>query len=91
MFSRRFTDVSKLSSNNIINVNQSEFLDAINDEETQKIKNYLNDLNLKIYQIKDENGYTPLHRSVFKNNYDLTLQIINKVKREVGLGCPAPL
>ena len=86
MFSRRFTDVSKLSSNNIINVNQSEFLDAINDEETQKIKNYLNDLNLKIYQIKDENGYTPLHRSVFKNNYDLTLQIINKVKREVGLG-----
>lgn len=89
MFSRRFTDSSKISSlnnNNIINLNKSEFLEAINDEETQKINNYLNDSNLNIYQIKDENGYTSLHRSVFKNNYELTIQIIDRVKKEVGIG-----
>ena len=89
MFSRRFTDSSKISSfnnNNIINLNKSEFLEAINDEETKKINNYLNDSNLNIYQIKDENGYTSLHRSVFKNNYELTIQIIDRVKKEVGIG-----
>ena len=39
----------------------------------------------KIWQIKDENGLTPLHYSVFRNNYDLTTIIINEVKKGLGM------
>ena len=86
MFSRRLIDSAKNSSNNNINVNQSEFLEAINNNDSQKVENFLNDPNILIWHIKDENGRTALHYSVFKNNYEHSKQIIEKVKKEIGLG-----
>lgn len=88
MFSRRFTDSSNISNNNLanLNINKTEFFDAINNEEEEKIRDLLNDHNLNIWQIRDGNGYTILHRSTFKNNYKLTLEIIEEVKKRLGLG-----
>ena len=83
MFSRRLTSSSKGSSSFNLNVEASEFLEAINQNDIEKAKSYIN--SLKIWQIKDENGLTPLHYSVFRNNYDLTTMIINEVKKGLGM------
>ena len=83
MFSRRLTSSSKGSSSFNLNVEASEFLEAINQNDIEKAKSYIN--SLKIWQIKDENGLTPLHYSVFRNNYDLTTIIINEVKKGLGM------
>ena len=83
MFSRRLTSSSKGSSSFNLNVETSEFLEAINQNDIEKAKSYIN--SLKIWQIKDENGLTPLHYSVFRNNYDLTTIIINEVKKGLGM------
>ncbi len=83
MFSRRLTSSSKGSSSFNLNVEASEFLEAINQKDIEKAKSYIN--SLKIWQIKDENGLTPLHYSVFRNNYDLTTIIINEVKKGLGM------
>ena len=83
MFSRRLTSSSKGSSSFNLNVEASEFLEAINQNDIEKAKSYIN--SLKIWQIKDENGLTPLHYSVFRNNYDLTTIIINEVKKGLGI------
>ena len=83
MFSRRLTSSSKGSSSFNLNVEASEFLEAINQNDIEKAKSYIN--SLKIWQIKDENGLTPLHYSVFRNNYDLTTIIINEVKKGFGI------
>ena len=83
MFSRRLTSSSKGSSSFNLNVEASEFLEAINQNDIEKAKSYIN--SLKIWQIKDENGLTPLHYSVFRNNYDLTTIIINVVKKGLGI------
>ena len=83
MFSRRLTSSSKGSSSFNLYVEASEFLEAINQNDIEKAKSYIN--SLKIWQIKDENGLTPLHYSVFRNNYDLTTIIINEVKKGLGI------
>ena len=86
MFARRYSETSNYSSHSFLNLNKSEFMDALNKDEFQKINNFLEDPNIKIWQIKDENGYTALHRLVFKNNYELSSQIIDNVKKGLGLG-----
>lgn len=85
MFQRRFTDISKVSADNIINLDKSDIFNAINCDDPQKIKLFLNNPNHKIWKVKDENGYTALHRLVFKNNYELTLLLIKEVKKGIGL------
>ena len=86
MFSRRFTAASKDSIINSLNLNSSELLEAISNDENEKILALIKDPNLKIWEVKDENGYTALHRSVFKNNYELSSMIIEEVKKGLGLG-----
>ena len=77
MFARRNTEISTISGNNYLNINTLEILYAINNNDIQKVKSYLCDPNLKLWQIKDDNNCTALHLSCFKNNYELSLLIIN--------------
>ena len=83
MFSRHLTSSSKGSSSFNLNNASSEFLEAINKNETEKAKSYISSLN--VWQIKDENGLTPLHYSVFKDNFELSTIIINEVKKGLGI------
>ena len=69
MFSRRTTKTSKDSSLNDLNINYSEFIEAIKKNDFKKAKSYIP--SLQLWKLKDENGFTPLHFSVFKNNYEL--------------------
>ena len=70
MFQRRNTDISKASTVNIVNLEGADIFNAINTNDSQKIKLFLNNQNHKIWKVKDENGYTALHRLVFINNYE---------------------
>ena len=85
MFQRRNTDISKASTVNIINLDKADIFNAINSNDFQKIKFQLNNPNHKIWKVKDENGYTALHRLVFKNNYELTVLLIKEIKKGIGL------
>lgn len=85
MFQRRNTEISKTSTVNIINLDKSGIFNAINSNDSQKIKLFLNNPNHKIWKIKDENGYTALHHLVFKNNYELSLLLIKEIKKGIGL------
>ena len=87
MFSRTFSSHSnRNNSDNNLNLNAGELLDAIDSNDLEKMKNVLEDPNLKIWEIKDENGYTTLHRSAFKNNYEISSFIIDEVKKGLGMG-----
>ena len=83
MFSRRLTSSSKGSTSMNQNNNTSEFFEAINKNDIEKAKSYIGSFNM--WEIKDENGLTPLHYSVFKNNYELSMVIIDEIKKGLGL------
>ena len=51
-----------------------------------KIISYLRDKSYQIWEIKDENGLTILHKSCFLNNTSLSLTIIKETKRRLGFG-----
>ena len=49
-----------------------------------KIISYLRDKSYEIWEIKDENGLTILHKSCFLNNTSLSLTIIRETKKRLG-------
>ena len=83
MFSRKIKDASKKSFLINNDINSLELLEAIIQNDIDKVKSYIPSIN--VWQIKDENGNTPLHYSVYKNNYELTTLIIEEAKKGLGL------
>ena len=83
MFSRKIKDASKKSYLINNDINSLELLEAIIQNDIDKVKSYIPSIN--VWQIKDENGNTPLHYSVYKNNYELTTLIIEEAKKGLGL------
>ena len=84
MFARNNSIAQESPSNNL-NLNSFEFFDAINKGDIEKVRTFFYDPNFKIWQIKDENNFTPLHYSVLNNNYDLTILIIDQLKKGIGM------
>jgi len=83
MFSR---NSSKLNIN-IINTNSQsieEIFNLIKNNKTDKIIDYINNPDYKIWELKDKNGYTILHKSCFLNNNELSITIIQEVKKRLG-------
>ena len=86
MFSRRLTTNTRDEVINDVDIKSSEIMDAIINDDKESIQHFMDDPNIKWSEIKDESGYTVLHRTVYKNNYDLSFLIIEKVKKQFGLG-----
>ena len=84
MFARSIS-IAKESPSNNLNLNSFEFFEAINKGDIEKVRTFFYDPNFKIWQIKDENNNTALHFSVINNNYDLTVLIIDQLKKGVGM------
>lgn len=84
MFSRALS-ISKEPESKDLSLNSIEFFDAMNSDDIDKVKECLRNPDLKVWQIKDENGYTALHLAVFKNNFELTSLIIGEAKKGLGL------
>ena len=90
MFTRS-TSIVKENPTNNLNLNSFELFEALNKDDVEKVKSFFYDPSLKILQLKDENNFTALHFSVLKNNYDLTLFIIEEVKKRLGMGASQKL
>ena len=84
MFARN-ASISNEDTSNHINLNSDEFFDALNKNDVEKVKLFFMDPGFKVWQLKDENNYTALHFSVLKNNYELTLFIIDELKKRIGM------
>ena len=68
------------------NIKISELFEYIQSKNEDKIKDYFQDPNSKIWLLKDENGYTILHKSVFNCDMEMTDLIIKEAKRRLGMG-----
>ena len=84
MFTRS-TSISKEKPSSSLNLNSYEFFEAMSKDDENKVRNFLNDPNNKIWQLKDENNNTALHFSVQKNNYELSKFIIDQAKKGLGM------
>ena len=62
-----------------------EFFEVIKSGDIEKCRQFFFDQNIKFWEIKNENDYTALHFSVFQNNYELTLLILEEVKKGLGI------
>ena len=83
-----FSRTSNLDTNAKLtkqNLKTEEFFEYIQQRNTDKIKEYFSNPEYKVWQLKDENGYTILHKAVFNGDIDITTLIINEVKKRLGM------
>ena len=52
---------------------------------SEKIISYINNPSYKVWEIKDENGLTILHKSCYLNNTSLSLSMVRETKRRLGI------
>ena len=85
MFSRISSAHHIFNQTKDLSLNSYEFFEAIKSGEIEKCRQFFYNPNIKAWELKDENNYTALHFSVFKNNYDLTLLILEEIKKGLGI------
>ena len=85
MFSRISSAHHTFNQTKDLSLNSYEFFEAIKSGEIEKCRQFFYNPNIKAWELKDENNYTALHFSVFKNNYDLTLLILEEIKKGLGI------
>ena len=85
MFSRISSVHHALNQTKDLSLNSYEFFEAIKGGEIEKCRQFFYNPNIKAWELKDENNYTALHFSAFKNNYDLTLLILEEIKKGLGI------
>ena len=85
MFSRISSVHHALNQTKDLSLNSYEFFEAIKGGEIEKCRQFFYNPNIKVWELKDENNYTALHFSAFKNNYDLTLLILEEIKKGLGI------
>ena len=84
MFSRALPTQNQPSKDIIIS--SSEFFDNLESKNLENLEKFFSDHNLKIWQFRDENNYTALHRTVFSNDIKLTNFILENLKKRLGFG-----
>ena len=85
MFSRTSNlDIQTRSTNQ--NLKIGELFEYVKSRNQDKIKDYFSNPDYKVWQLKDENGYTILHKSVFNSDLEITELIIKEAKRRLGMG-----
>ena len=68
------------------NVKIGELFEYIQSKNQEKIREYFQNPEFKIWQLKDENGYTILHKSAFNCDIEMTNLIIKEAKHRLGMG-----
>ena len=68
------------------NIKTSEFFDYIQQKNHEKISEYFSNPDYKVWLLKDENGNTMLHKSVFNIDMETTELILKEAKRRLGMG-----
>ena len=65
-------------------VSVDHFFECVKKEKVEDLRNYFRDPNYKVWQLKEENDYTALHRAVFNNSEKITSLIIEELKKRIG-------
>ena len=81
MFSR---DHSKPNLENNNDVKYYDLFQAVQNKDKNKIIEYINNPDYKVWQIKDENEYTILHKSCFLDYSEISILIIKELKKRLG-------
>ena len=63
----------------------TEFFDCIINQKEDEIRNYFRDTSNQVWNLKEENGYTCLHRAVFMNSEKIVTIIIEELKKRLGI------
>lgn len=84
MFSRVSTTKQENNQNNG-NKNINEYFELIQEKNIDKLRECIGNSDDKIWELKDENGYTILHKAVFNGDMGITQLIIEEVKKRIGL------
>ena len=82
MFSRHQTK-SNLTSNFNSGL-KDELFDSIENKNEDKIIEFINDPELKPWQMKDENNNTILHKACYDDYIDISIIIIRELKKRLG-------
>ena len=85
MFRRSARSDSKLIDTKQ-NIKINELFDYIQEKNQDKILEYFQNPDYKIWQIKDESGYTILHKAVFNCDLEMTELLIKQTKSRLGMG-----
>ena len=83
MFSRS-SNLNNQNDEDIIT--STEFFRAIKDENSSLLREYFSNPSIKVWQLKEADGYTCLHRSVFMDSFEITKLIIEELKKRLGFG-----
>ena len=59
--------------------------DAVQHNREDEIREYFQDKAIKVWNIKDERGFTLLHRAVFNDNGQLVVLILEELKKRIGM------
>ena len=86
MFRRSNTRQERNSKDSSQNIQINELFNYIQERDTEKIIEYFQNPDYKIWQIKDESGYTILHKAAFNCDIEMTELIIKETKRRLGMG-----
>lgn len=82
MFSKSVHEKTDVSANTVMS---DEIFDAVQKAQENKLKGFLHDTSIKIWAVKDERGFTILHRAVFNNNEKMVFLIIEEIKKRLGM------
>ena len=85
MFTRATSSFHVSNQSKELSLNSYEFFEAIKTGDIEKCRQFFYDPNMKAWELRDDNNYTILHFAVFKNNYDLTLLILEEIKKGLGI------
>ena len=85
MFSRISTAHNIFNQDKELSLNSYQFFETIKTGDIEKCRQFFYNPNLKAWELKDENNYTALHFSTFKNNYELTKLILEEIKKGLGI------
>ena len=83
MFSRNQSKPNLLNKSQN-DVPKDELFELIENKNKEKLIKFINNPDYKVWQIKDENKNTILHRACFLNDKDLIILIIQELKKILG-------
>ena len=81
MFSRFGSVNQTVNKSKDSEVNSHDFFEAIKTGDIEKCKKIISETDIRIWELTDEKNNTVLHHSVFQNNYDLTLLVLEEAKK----------
>ena len=83
MFSRFGSVNQTVNKSKDSEINSHDFFEAIKTGDIEKCKKIISETDIRIWELTDEKNNTVLHHSVFQNNYDLTLLVLEEAKKGI--------